>query len=73
MRTKLSLLTFGALVVAAFGRAVAGEPELTLTANFHQDVQVLRGGLGASWHAMETPIPVVGERSHGGSGWGGYH
>jgi hypothetical protein len=21
---------------------------------------------------METPIPVVGDRSHGGSGWGGY-
>ena len=34
--------------------------------------QVLRGGMGASWHAMETPIPVVGDRSHGGSGWGGY-
>ena len=30
------------------------------------------GGIGASWHAIEAPIPVVDNRSHGGSGWGGY-
>ena len=28
----------------------------------------MRGGIGASWHAMETPIPI----GHGGSGWGAY-
>jgi hypothetical protein len=32
----------------------------------------MAGGIGASWHAIETPIPVVDKRSHGGSGWGGY-
>ena len=32
----------------------------------------MAGGIGASWHAIETAIPVVGDRSHGGSGWGGY-
>ncbi len=32
----------------------------------------MAGGIGASWHAIEAPIPVVGGRSHGGSGWGGY-
>ena len=31
-------------------------------------VNVMRGGIGASWHAMETPIPI----GHCGSGWGGY-
>ena len=62
----------GIMLLATFAVAAASESELTLTADFHQDIQVLRGGLGASWHAMETPIPVVGDRSHGGSGWGGY-
>ena len=32
----------------------------------------MAGGIGASWHAIEGPIPVVENRSHGGSGWGGY-
>jgi len=31
----------------------------------------MRGGFGASWHAIEQPIPVEGDRSHGGSAWGG--
>jgi hypothetical protein len=39
----------------------------------------MRGGMGASWHAIEKPMPVVpggdkqfgGIVSHGGSGWGG--
>ena len=39
----------------------------------------MRGGMGASWHAIEEPIPysdkphpVFGNKSHGGSGWGAY-
>ena len=39
-------------------------------------VNTMRGGIGASWHAMETPIYGVKTRSEsyseGGSGWGGY-
>jgi hypothetical protein len=41
-------------------------------------VHTMRGGIGASWHAIETPIPygvkhpVFTSHSHGGSGWGGY-
>jgi len=43
-------------------------------------VNTMRGGIGASWHAIEQPIPYSdkpapafgGIRSHGGSGWGGY-
>lgn len=31
-------------------------------------VNTMRGGIGASWHAIEKPIPI----GHGGSGWGGY-
>ena len=31
-------------------------------------VNTMRGGIGASWHAIEQPIPI----GHGGSGWGAY-
>jgi len=30
----------------------------------------MRGGFGASWHAIEQPLPMVGGVSHGGSAWG---
>ena len=39
--------------------ASAGEPAVLLTADFTQTRHVLRWGIGASWHAMETHIPVV--------------
>ncbi len=42
-------------------------------------LNTMRGGIGASWHAIEEPIPysdqpdpVFGNKSHGGSGWGAY-
>lgn len=68
------MLTFWILILLTFGGVCAAPPELTLTAELNQTLQVLRlrGGMGASWHALETPIPVVSGRSHGGSGWGGY-
>jgi alpha-galactosidase len=47
-------------------------PEVSLTVRADQVVHTMRGGLGASWHAIEEPIPVVGSRSHGGSAWGGH-
>jgi hypothetical protein len=31
-------------------------------------INTMRGGIGASWHAIEEPIPI----GHGGSGWGAY-
>jgi hypothetical protein len=31
-------------------------------------LNTMRGGIGASWHAIEEPIPI----GHGGSGWGAY-
>ena len=41
-------------------------------------VNTMRGGIGASWHAMETVIPYGVKHPHftsysqGGSGWGAY-
>lgn len=41
-----------------------------ITANLGKTVHRMGGGIGASWHAIEASIPVEGDRSHGGSGWG---
>ena len=52
--------------------------DVLVTVDCGKVVNTMRGGLGASWHAMETPIPygvkhpVFANYSHGGSGWGGY-
>ncbi|MGA2066528.1 MAG: hypothetical protein ABSG86_16245 [Thermoguttaceae bacterium] len=49
-----------------------------LTVDCGKVLHTMRGGLGASWHAIEAPIPygikhpVFSGYSHGGSGWGGY-
>jgi hypothetical protein len=54
------------------------ESPVSVTVDCAKIVNVMRGGLGASWHAMETPIPygvkhpVFSGYSHGGSGWGAY-
>ncbi len=54
------------------------EGPVFVTVDCAKVVNTMRGGLGASWHAMETPIPygvkhpVFSGYSHGGSGWGAY-
>src|SRR5690349_1046511 len=45
--------------------------EVKLRVDADMVVYTMRGGFGASWHAIELPIPVQGDRSHGGSAWGG--
>jgi hypothetical protein len=58
------------------GDVPAGPVEVTVDCD--KVVNTMRGGLGASWHAIETLIPygvdhpVFKGYSHGGSGWGGY-
>ena len=39
-----------------------------ITVDTNTVINIMRGGIGSSWHAIETPIPI----GHGGSGWGGY-
>ena len=53
--------------------------EVRVTVDLASVVNTMRGGIGASWHAIEQPMPyadrpdaVFGIKSHGGSGWGGY-
>ena len=53
--------------------------DVTVTVNTATVLNTMRGGIGASWHAIEEPIPhsetpdpLFGLKSHGGSGWGAY-
>lgn len=63
----------------ASDQAAATTNEVRISADLTRLINTMRGGIGASWHAMEEPIPysdkphpVFGNRSHGGSGWGAY-
>jgi len=47
------------------------QPELAIEVNLGSVTNVMHGGIGASWHAIETPIPNSNGRPQGGSAWGG--
>jgi hypothetical protein len=55
---------------ALFAASALPSSEVTLTVNPEAVIHTMRGGFGASWHAIERPIPVEKNRSHGGSAWG---
>lgn len=70
-----------AAILSSLALAVAAEPskDVRVEVNLATVVNTMRGGIGASWHAIEQPIPVSEQphrvfpnKSHGGSGWGGY-
>jgi hypothetical protein len=61
------------LIVAALFplRAAEGtQPEIPveISVDTSKVINTMRGGMGASWHAIEQPIAI----GHGGSGWGAY-
>jgi len=76
----------GLAIAMAVSWANAGEPKtpplqggaVLVAVDCNKVVNTMRGGIGASWHAMEAQIPygvkhpVFTGYSHGGSGWGGY-
>jgi hypothetical protein len=70
-----------ALFVSVACRAPHPSPaaKVRITVDPATVVNTMRGGIGASWHAIqeampysETPDPVFDIKSHGGSGWGAY-
>jgi len=85
---RLYLRTFALIsVLVTLGLEARGEPRpattreagtVTVIVDCDRVVNSMRGGIGASWHAIETPIPYgikhpnFASYSHGGSGWGGY-
>ena len=66
----------GELTALAILTAIVGSGHLVMADEVHIDVKAsvvvrtMRGGIGASWHAIEEPIPCSNGRSHGGSAWG---
>lgn len=74
MRIKSRIIRFLVCSGAAIAMTHAGSmkgAEVTLNMDATTVTHIMRGGFGASWHAIEQPIPVEGDRSHGGSAWGG--
>ena len=67
---RCSLILMTVLVVSAGWAAAAPAPEVEITVDASRVRHTMRGGFGASWHAIEQPLPVVGNLSHGGSAWG---
>ncbi len=57
---------------------IRGGDDVVVTVDCNKVINTMRGGMGASWHAIEAPIPygvkhpIFDGYSHGGSGWGGY-
>ena len=65
------LLLSAFIVTVSFLQAA----EVRIMVDTSSTVNTMRGGIGASWHAIEKPItteydPVFGMHDHGGSGWG---
>jgi len=59
--------------------SVTVSKDVRITVDLARVVNTMRGGIGASWHAVvqpipvsETPHPVFPNKSHGGSDWGAY-
>jgi hypothetical protein len=68
----------GALATQRAGPAMEAPGLVAVTVDCAKVLHTMRGGMGASWHAMETEIPYgvqhprFSSYSHGGSGWGAY-
>ncbi len=62
------------IVVAVLTPASLSRPlnggEVTVSVDAVKVINTMRGGLGASWHAIEEPIPYRSGQSEGGSAWG---
>ena len=66
-----AVLVSGA-VLPTRAAAVETSKDIRVTVELTSVVNTMRGGIGASWHAIEETIPYTAKKSHGGSGWGGY-
>ncbi|MEN6458957.1 MAG: hypothetical protein ABFC63_08495 [Thermoguttaceae bacterium] len=84
MANRLSRRSYSAvLLLGAWcfcGWSIALGEDVSIVVDAAKTTNVMRGGIGASWHAIEEPIPysdkpnhpIFKSLSHGGSAWGGY-
>lgn len=67
-----SIIAMLITVIGAWAQAHGRDSKIPRTVQITVDtdsvVNTMRGGIGASWHAIEKPIPI----GHGGSAWGAY-
>lgn len=47
----------------------AGVDTVRIRGDLSKSIHTMRGGMGASWDAIEELIPLESDRSHGGSAW----
>lgn len=66
-----AVIAGGLLAGGVVPAAEAQSGRVAIEANANTVTWRMASGIGASWHAIETPMPVEGDRSHGGSAWGG--
>ncbi|MGA2033389.1 MAG: hypothetical protein ABSG68_14130 [Thermoguttaceae bacterium] len=75
-RTYLILVLCLAIADDSVGKEIA--PDVRVAVDCRTVLNTMRGGIGASWHAIEAQIPygvkhpIFDGYSHGGSGWGAY-
>ncbi len=68
---RLALGAFWLLPLAGLVQPLVAA-EATIEVDAASVRQAMRGGLGASWHAIEEPIPYRPGQSEGGSAWGAH-
>jgi hypothetical protein len=70
-KTGGSVFLLALAVLVLLSIRLEARPEMVkVTVNLDSTLNRMKGGIGASWHAIEDSIPLVGQISHGGSGWG---
>ncbi len=68
LRKTFAMFIMAASLVAAARALPAAEVHVEVDAG--KVINTLRGGMGASWHAIQEPIPHGPGFTHGGSAWG---
>ena len=69
-RRFISLIAAAALFPLRVAEGIQSMPSspVEISVDTSKIINTMRGGIGASWHAIEQPIPI----GHGGSGRGAY-
>lgn len=66
-----SNMFFCSLIALLFVGCTSGKrTDVTIDVNFETVVGEVSQGIGASFHAIEDSIIMIGNRSYGGSAWG---
>ncbi len=71
MKRCLVFFIFVCAALSAVGLPAAAADRVEIVVDTASALHTMRGGFGASWHAIEQPIPYGAGFTHGGSAWGG--